>query len=168
MCVHIKNWHAVLFFLFCLQIRVLRSVVHGLESSIAVAWRKLEEASTQMKSNQLEKRRVEEALQTLHRDLAKDPAVPSTDDIAEKAESLLAQHAAAEGVLKAQRQAAQEAIAGFELEMEAVRSRLGQLQSNMAALGGDGTETSLRDSAMSQRVKVMAERLSVLEGRSEF
>lgn len=147
---------------------VLRSVVHGLESSIAVAWRKLEEASTQMKSNQLEKGRVEEALQTLHRDLPKDPAVPSTDDITEKVESLLAQHTAAEGALKAQRQAVQEAINGFELEMEAVRSSLGQLQSNMAALGGDGTKISLRDSAMSQRLKEVVKRLTVLEGRSEF
>lgn len=140
--------------------------MHGLESSIAVAWRKLEEASTQMKSNQLEKGRVEEALQTLHRDPPEDPAVPSTDGITEKVESLLAQQAAAEGALKAQRRAVQEAITGFELEMEAVRSGLGQLQSNMAGLGG--AKISLRDSAMSQRVKEVAERLTALEGRSEF
>lgn len=54
------------------QINGLRSVVDGLESSMGITRVELEGAMSRMKKNELETRKVEEALQKLQNDLLRD------------------------------------------------------------------------------------------------
>lgn len=117
----------------------------GLETSMGVT-------RVELEKNKLKTTRAEEALQKLQGDLSTDSPSPSASDITSKEESALA----------AQVQAAEGAVAGLKEEMEALRSGLGVLRSNVAALGDAHTELTLK-SDMDQQVKRMEERFANLE-----
>lgn len=143
------------------QIGVLRRVVDGLEASLSDARKELEGAMDRIKKDEAETRRMEEALQKLRGD-----APPSGSDVAGKVESLLAKRSVAEGALAALRQAAQRAVAGFQQEMEVLKGSLGELKSDMAALGDAGTPLTAEDSDMKELVKNLEERLAAVESVS--
>lgn len=143
------------------QIGVLRRVVDGLETSLSNARKELEGAMNRIKTDEAETRKMEEALQKLHSD-----APPSESDVASKVESLLAKYSVAEGALAPLRQAVQQAVAGFQQEMEVLKSSLGELKSDMAALGAAGTVLTAEDSDMRELVKNLEERLAAVESVS--
>lgn len=143
------------------QIGVLRRVIDGLETSTSNARKELEGAMHRIKKDEAETRRMEEALQKLHSE-----APPSEPDVASKVESLLAKYGVAEGALAALRQAVQQAVAGFQQEMEVLKSSLGELKSDMAALEDAGTVLTAEGSDMEELVKNLEERLAAVESVS--
>lgn len=145
------------------QIGVLRRVVDGLEMSLSNAQKELEGAMNRIKTDEAETRRMEEALQKLH-----SGAPPSESGVASEVESLLAKYSVAEGALAALRQAVQQAAAGFQQEMEVLKRSLGELKSDMAALGDAGTVLTVEDSDMRELVKNLEERLAAVESVSNM
>ncbi|XP_045928348.1 cytoskeleton-associated protein 4 [Micropterus dolomieu] len=93
-----------------------------------------------------------------------DSLSASVSDIATKVESLFAKYDTYESTLAAQGQAVEKVKTGLEEEMEALKSSLGELQSNIAALGGAHAKLTSRDSNLGQQVKDLEERLAALEG----
>lgn len=149
--------------LLAAQIGVLRRVVDGLETSLSNTRKELEGAMNQIKKDEAETRRMEEALQKLHSD-----APPSESGVASEVESLLAKYSVAEGAPAALRQEVQQAVAGFQQEMEVLKSSLGELMSDMAALGDAGTLLTAEDSDMRELVKNLEERLAAVESISNM
>lgn len=149
--------------LLVVQIGVLRRVVDGLETSLSNARKELEGAMNRIKTEEAETRRMEEALRKLH----SDPP-PSESGVGSEVESLLARYSVAEGALAALRQAVQQAVAGFQQEMEVLKSSLGELKSDMAALGDAGTVLTAEDSDMRELVKNLEERLAAVESVSNM
>ncbi|XP_037316149.2 cytoskeleton-associated protein 4 [Pungitius pungitius] len=89
----------------------------------------------------------------------------SVSDISTKVESLFAQYDTHESALAAQGRAAEKAQSGVGQDVEALKSILGELQSNMAALGSAQTELSSKDSSLGQQVAALEEKLGALEER---
>lgn len=149
--------------LLATQIGVLRRVVDGLETSLSNARKELEGAMNRIETDEAETRRMEVALQKLHSD-----APPSESDVASEVESLLAKYSVAEGAMAALRQAVHQAVAGFQQEMEVLKSSLGELRSDMAALGDAGAMLTMQDSDMRELVKNLEERLAAVESVSNM
>ncbi|XP_073336981.1 cytoskeleton-associated protein 4 [Pagrus major] len=84
-----------------------------------------------------------------------DSLSASVSDISSKVETLLTKYDSHESTLAAQEQAVKSVNAGLEEKMEALKSSLVELQSNMAAVEG-----------FDQQVRDLEERLSALEGSS--
>ncbi|KAL6116742.1 ckap4 [Pungitius sinensis] len=89
----------------------------------------------------------------------------SVSDISTKVESLFAQYDTHESALAAQGRATEKAQSGVGQDVEALKSILGELQSNMAALGSAQTELSSKDSSLGQQVAALEEKLGALEER---
>ncbi|XP_040885947.1 cytoskeleton-associated protein 4 [Toxotes jaculatrix] len=90
----------------------------------------------------------------------------SMSEITSKVESLFAKYDTHESSLAAQGQAVEKAKTGLEQELEAVKSSLQELRSNMAALGGDQAKIALKDSSLDQQVEDLEKRLAALEDSS--
>lgn len=88
----------------------------------------------------------------------------SASDITSKVESLLTKYGNTESTLATQGQAVEEVKTGLELEMEALKSSLRELQSHIAAVVDAQTQLTLKDSDMDQQLKDLDERLVALEG----
>lgn len=97
---------------------------------------------------------------------SRDSLSASVSDITVKVESLFAKYDTYESTLAAQGQAAEKVKTGLEQEMEALKSGLGELQSNMAALTGAQTKLSSKESTLDQQVVDLEKRLGALEGSS--
>ncbi|XP_029317367.1 cytoskeleton-associated protein 4 [Cottoperca gobio] len=95
-----------------------------------------------------------------------DSLLASVSDTGSKLESLLAKYDIHESALAAQGQAVEKVRSGVKQEMEALKSGLGELQSNMAAIGGAQTKLSSKDSSLGQQVVDLGKRLTTLEGSS--
>ncbi|XP_034434668.1 cytoskeleton-associated protein 4 isoform X3 [Hippoglossus hippoglossus] len=85
-----------------------------------------------------------------------DSLSASVSEITSKVESLLAKLDTHESALAAQ---VQKAKAGLEQELETLESSLGELQSNVVALGG-----AVKDSSRVEQVEDLEKRLAALEG----
>ncbi|KAG8005582.1 Cytoskeleton-associated protein 4 [Nibea albiflora] len=95
-----------------------------------------------------------------------DSLTASVTDISSKVESLLTKYDTHESTLAAQREAVEKVKSGLEEEMKAVKSSLGELQTNIVALGDAQTELTRQDSNLEQQVKELEERFVALEGKS--
>ncbi|XP_070785457.1 cytoskeleton-associated protein 4 [Enoplosus armatus] len=95
-----------------------------------------------------------------------DSLSASVSDVTTKVESLFAKYDTHESTLAAQEQAVEKVKTGLEQEMEALKSSMGELQSNIAALGGAQTKLTSKDSNLGQQVKDLETRLTTLEGSS--
>lgn len=93
-----------------------------------------------------------------------DSLSASVLDITSRVESLLIKYDNTESTLARQGQAVEEVKTGLELEMDALKSSLGELQSHIAALVDAQTQLTSKDSDMDQQVKDLGERLAALEG----
>ncbi|XP_051248263.1 cytoskeleton-associated protein 4 [Dicentrarchus labrax] len=88
----------------------------------------------------------------------------SVSDITTKVESLLTKYDTHESTLVAQGQAVEKVRTGLAEEMEALKSSLGELQSNIAALSDAQTQLTSTDSSLGQQVNGLEERLTAVEG----
>lgn len=147
---------------------VVKSLVNGLESAMRVTQTKLKGALGQIQKNELDARKAEEALQKLQMNPSSeegaDSPSPSVSDVTSKVESLLSKYDATESALAAQGQEVEAVKTGLKREMEALKSCLGVLLSNMTALFDGHTELALRDSHVVQQGEDLQESLGVVEG----
>lgn len=147
---------------------VVKSLVNGLESAMRVTQTKLKGALGQIQKNELDARKAEEALQKLQMNPSSeegaDSPSPSVSDVTSKVESLLSKYDATESALAAQGQVVEAVKTGLKREMEALKSCLGVLLSNMTALFDAHTELALRDSNVVQQGEDSQESLGVVEG----
>ncbi len=95
-----------------------------------------------------------------------DSLSASVSDITTKLESLLTKYDTHESTLAAQGQAVEKAKTGLNQEIEALKSSLGELQSNIAALDGVQTTLTSKDSSLEQQVKDLEKRIAALEDNS--
>ncbi|XP_035529541.1 cytoskeleton-associated protein 4 [Morone saxatilis] len=93
-----------------------------------------------------------------------DSLSASVSDITTKVESLLTKYDTHESTLVAQGQAVEKVKTGLAEEMEALKSSLGELQSNMATLSDAQTQLTSTDSSLGQQVNGLEERLIAVEG----
>lgn len=141
---------------------VVKSLVNGLESAMRVVQTKLKGALGQIKKNELDARKAEEALQKLQ--MNPDPPSPSVSDVAGRVESLLSEYDTTGSTRAAQGRDAEAVKTGLKREMEALKSCLGVLLSNMTALFDARAELALKDSNVLQQGEDLQESLGVLEG----
>ncbi|XP_069020833.1 cytoskeleton-associated protein 4 [Embiotoca jacksoni] len=92
-----------------------------------------------------------------------DALSASASDITSKVESLFVKYDVHESNIAAQADAAEKAKSDLEQELEAVKSSVEELQTNIAALGGAQTELSSKDSDLGQQVEDLDKRLAALE-----
>ncbi|XP_068442961.1 cytoskeleton-associated protein 4 [Clinocottus analis] len=90
---------------------------------------------------------------------AGDSLAASVTDIVAKVESLFAKYDTYDSSLE-------KVKSGVDRDVEALKSGLGELQSNMAALGSVQTKLSSKDSTLGQQVVVLEKKLAALEGGS--
>ncbi|XP_019130776.2 cytoskeleton-associated protein 4 isoform X2 [Larimichthys crocea] len=95
-----------------------------------------------------------------------DSLMVSVSDITSKVETLLTKYDTHESTLAEQKQAVEKVKSGLGEEMEALKSSLGELQSNIVALGEAQNELTTKDSDLDQLVKELGERFAALEGKS--
>lgn len=145
---------------------VVKSLVNGLESALRVVQTKLKEALGQIKKNELDARKAEEALQKLQMNPSSEEGAdsPSVSDVTSRVESLLSKYDTTESTLAAQGREVEAVKAGLKQEMEALKSCLGVLLSNMTALFDVHTELALKDSNVLQQGEDLQESLGVLVG----
>ncbi|XP_044042584.1 cytoskeleton-associated protein 4 [Siniperca chuatsi] len=149
-------------------VQVLKDKSVTLESSVeqaADAVRNVEKLANEAAA-QVKKRSDDLEARVKASEESGDSLSASVSDITTKVESLFAKYDTHESTLAAQGQAVEKVKTGLEQEMEALKSSLGELQSNIAALSGAQTKLTSKDSNLDQQVKDLEERLAALEGSS--
>lgn len=150
------------------NVLALKDKTATLEGSVAQATDSVHNVEKQLNEaiTQAQKRSEDLEVRVRASEESGDSLSTSLADITAKIESLLAKYDTHESILSAQGQAAGKTKNSMEQEMEAFKSNLDELQTNLAALTNAQAKLVAKDSSLGHQVEGLVKRLTSLEGSS--
>lgn len=150
------------------NVQALKDKSGALESSVEQVTDAVHHVETQMNEAETRARKQADDLDTRVKasEESADSLTSLISDISSKVESLLSKYDDTESAFAANVKAAEEAKRGMQQEVEVLTKRLGELQSNMDALGDIKATLTSKDADLDQSVKNLEVRLATVEGSS--